>query len=174
METFIFIIAWILLILSFVSGLLLHIINLFGNWALAAGVAIFGLLTEFKYFSPWIILVVFLLALAGELAESMSAAAGSLKSGGGLSTMLVTILSFITGAALGTILIPVPVIGSIAGGWIGVYAGTVIFEKYVRGGTSEQAHKIGYGAMKGAVLGQLLKFVLGLTIITVTVVQIIR
>ena len=97
-------------------------------------------------YSPWVIGAALLLAVLAEVAEGLSSAAGSARSGGTRALVLWLGGRVDRGPDRGvTVLIPIPVVGSIIGGILGAGAGAVIGERGVSQRTWADSWRRGAG-----------------------------
>jgi uncharacterized protein YqgC (DUF456 family) len=120
------------------------------------------------------VLILGLLAAAGEVIEFAAGAAGAAKQGGSRRGMVLAIagafLGSLAGAAIG-IPIPVigPLIGAVGGGALGAFAGAYAGEAW-KGRTSAESYQISRGALVGRVLGTVGKLGVGAIMVVVTAI----
>ena len=157
-----------------VLGVLLTLITLPGVW-LTLGIAvacqfIFG---EPRLFDWWTIGGAAGLALAAEVFELVSSAAGAARSGGGRSGAIGSIFGAIAGAILGSFV--VPIIGTIIGAVVGAGAGALFAERGFAGRTWAEAARVGQGAAIGRftalVVKSLVAAAVGLTLLVAVFVK---
>ncbi len=160
----------ILLILTNVVWLLLTLMALPGNWLMVVGAAVLAwVYWDEGMFSPWTLLAVLLLAIAGEVLESITSAYGVKKVGGTKRGGWGSILGSILGALVGGVLIPIPIVGSLIGACLGAAIGAWGFE--LSGGMKKpQARKAGFAAGVGRLVGTVIKFAIGVVIFVIVAV----
>ncbi len=169
METTIFYIWAMVLILANAGCWICTLFTLPGNWMLLLCT------TLFAYFYPasddgygiqwWVIAVLLLLAIVGEVIEFAAGAAGAAKQGASRRAMALamvgTVVGSLAGAAIG---IPIPVagliIGALGGGALGAFGGAYLGEVW-KGKSTEESVSVGKGAMVGRVLGTIVKLIVG-------------
>jgi uncharacterized protein YqgC (DUF456 family) len=133
-----------------------------GNWLIVITTALFAWWrADDKVFSSYILIVITLLALLGELVEFFGGVAGAKKAGARFLGSLGAIIGAITGAIIGTFIFPV--IGTIFGSCAGAAIGACALE--VAGGRRmEDTIKLGIGAGLGHFFGTTAKMALGFLI----------
>ena len=115
----------------------------------------------------WIVVATALLALLGEVLETLLGSAAASRKGATRRAMLLSLLASMVGSLLGTALLPIPVlgtiIGAIAGAAGGAFAGAWLGEAWA-GTDREKRVEIGAAAMKGRLIGMAAKLGVGLLI----------
>jgi len=139
------------------------VLGLPGNWLIVGSALLFEWWREEEIFSVWVLGGVTALAVAGEVFEFVSGVVGSKKAGGSGWGALGSLFGAIAGAIVGTIFIPIPVLGSILGVCGGAFAGAVIFE-LLSGRTMDHSLRSGKGAAVGRFLGVSAKLLVGAAI----------
>ena len=153
-----------LLMLVNTAWLGLTLIALPGNWMMVlTTVLVAWWQWEEGMFSPWTLVAVAVLALAGEVLEFVSSAVGVKAAGGTKWGGAGSLVGAVLGAVPGTVLIPIPVLGSLVGVCGGAAVGAWVFE-ILGGKTTQDAARYGLGAGTGRFVGALMKFALGLLI----------
>jgi len=145
-------------------GFALAVLGLPGTWLiLLTGVGVE--LLRPGTFSMWTIGVGAALVIGAEIAEFSASAVGAKRAGGSRRSLVLAIVGGMVGAIAGTILLPVPVIGTLAGAAIGAGACALVAELSVEGMTFAQAGRVGRGAAIGRTLATVIKgaFALALT-----------
>ena len=139
-----------------------------GNWIMLGVASFYSWLmpNESPYdFNIFIILIVLILAIIGELLEFFTGAISTKKAGGTKRGMWFSVIGSIIGSLAGIFIgIPIPIIGSLiaallfsgAGALLGAYYG----EK-VEGKNSQEAWKVGISSFTGRILGSIFKLVCG-------------
>ncbi|MEY3022715.1 MAG: hypothetical protein RIS86_1913 [Planctomycetota bacterium] len=115
-------------------------------------------------FHPLTILVAILVALAGEALELLLSAFGAKRFGASRAGMVGSVAGGMLGALGGTVLIPVPVVGTIAGAAIGTALGAVAGETWNGERTVAGSARPAFGAVLGRVLGTLAKLPVALAV----------
>jgi uncharacterized protein len=159
--------GWFIFGVAVLIGLFLDLLGLFGNWIILAAVGIVAAITGFDHFGGYTLLILFGLAVLGEILEAGAAGAGAAQFGGSKGSMLWAIIGCILGAIAFTPLIPIPVVGTILGACIGSFAGATLFE-FLR--TEKQIHTaawVGVGAAMGKVAGMFAKTLIGMVMLAV-------
>ena len=160
---------WALLfILVLVISLGLNASGVPGNWIMLGLAGFYSLLmpNESPYdFGIFIILIVLIFAIIGEILEFFTGAISTKKAGGTKRGMWFSVIGSIIGSFAGIFVgIPIPIIGSLiaallfsgAGALLGAYYG----EK-VEGKNSKEAWKVGVSSFTGRILGSLFKIICG-------------
>jgi uncharacterized protein len=140
--------------------LLLTLVGMPGNWLMILFAALVTWRIDPPFIGKWTFVAVVLLAGLGELIELLAGAMGSKIGGGGKWSSLAALIGGIGGAILGTVLIPIPVLGTILGAAIGAFTGSAGVELYT-GKNRKEAFRAGRGAAIGHVTGNASKFALG-------------
>lgn len=151
-----------LLAVACVIGLVVNVVGLPGIWLIPLAAIVYKLLPwTGGAVGWWPIVAIVGIGVVAELAEFIAGAAGSAKAGGSKRGMFGAIVGGITGAIGGQVVIPVPLLGAIIGAFIGSFAGTYLVEfAWVRR-THAESMDIGVGALKGRVVGVVVKSACG-------------
>ncbi|MCI0546390.1 MAG: DUF456 family protein [Candidatus Rokubacteria bacterium] len=150
--------------------LYLTALGLPGNWLMVVSTVLVALWQwEAAMFSPWVLVAILALALAGEALELLAGALGARRAGGTRRAAIGAVLGGLVGGLLGTVLIPVPLVGTLLG--VGAGAFVVATGLEWRGGRAlDRSLRAGRGAALGQSLGVLAKLGMGAVIwIVVTV-----
>lgn len=157
----------ILLLLSNLTGFLLNIAALPGNWLIVVSTALFCWLNRSgpHTVSWYVVAVLILMAIAGEVIEFAAGTATAARSGASRRAMALSVIASIAGSILGAIVgVPIPLIGSaigaVAGGALGAALGAVAGEKW-KGRDVEGSIEVGTAAFVGRVLGTVGKVIVG-------------
>lgn len=160
------------LLLVLLTGLVLNLITLPGLWLMVAGHAVYAWWTAHAGWPS--VVAVLCLALAAEVAEFLAGAAGSATAGGTLRSTVGAIGGGLIGGIVGAPL-PPPVLGAVAAACIGSFIGAAAMEstfvkRDVETATEhwQRAHRVGWGAFKGRLLGIILKTLFGVIILIVS------
>lgn len=135
-------------------GLSLTLVGLPGTWLTLAGAALAEWATEERLFSTWTLVAAVGLACVGELLEFLAAAGGARRAGASRAGAVGALIGGVLGAVAGTFLIPVPLVGTIAGGALGAFALSALAERG-EGRPLAEALDVGGGAARGHALGLL-------------------
>ncbi|MGE0608702.1 MAG: DUF456 family protein [Pirellulales bacterium] len=173
--------VWItLLVLALLTGWVLTIFSLPGNWLMVVAVGLFA------WFVPadsraaiswkWVAALV-VLALLGEIAELLAAALGAAKGGGSKrGTVLAVIGSVVGSLGLALVGLPIPVVGpvvaAVLGAALGALGGAMLGEHW-KGRTLNESWKVGQGAFWGRLLGTLAKVSIGTAMLVVGIMAMI-
>jgi uncharacterized protein len=147
------------LVWLFVSAL-----GLPGNWLMVAtttAVAVWQ--WGSRMIGPWALGIVFALAIAGEVVETLSGAVATRKVGGTRKAAVGAIGGGILGAFFGTGLVPIPLLGTLIGGFAGAFLGATALEM-IGGSSVDRSFRSGAGAAVGHSLGVLAKLAAGAAI----------
>jgi len=150
-------------------GIALALIGLPGTWL----ILLVGVIVEFVRpgtFSMWTIGAGGALAIGAEIAEFAAGAVGARKAGGSKRAVILAVVGGLIGAIVGTFVIPVPIVGTIAGAGIGSGACAMLAEMTVDGSTILGAGKVGGGAAIGRTLATVFKAGFAVAIMTLMTV----
>ena len=138
---------------------LLVIVGLPGAWIMLAVAALIDLLLAPRvgdgaaFFGWWAIGAGAVVALLGEVIETLAAAEGARRGGASVRGAIGATIGGIVGAIAGTILIPILVVGSLVGAALVAVAGAVLGELTREGMRSRATAKPATGAAIGKGLG---------------------
>jgi uncharacterized protein len=152
---------YILLLLILLTGVALNLFTLPGNWVMFLAVILFDWATRWRHIHWAWLAVLLVIALVAEVLEFSASGKGVKQLGGTIWGTVGALLGALLGGIFLTGLIPVPVIGTIAGILIGTFLGAMGAEFLVSGKAVGRSAMIGYGAAKGRLYGTLLKFGFG-------------
>lgn len=154
--------AYSLLALAEVAGLLLIPFGLPGLWVQVAALAGFAWYTGFATVGPVPIVACVVLAGAAEWLEFSLGGRYARRYGGGRRAAWGAILGGVAGAILG---VPVPVVGSVVGSLVGSFAGAMLAELAgTRGREVGAAVRTGWGALLGRVVATAVKAGIGVLV----------
>lgn len=152
--------AYLLLVLAQLAGLLLIPFGLPGIWIQAGALIAYAWWTDFAVVGLVPIIIVLFLALLAEIAEFLLGGRFAKRYGGSRRAAFGAIIGGIIGAVMG---LPIPLIGSIIGAFVGSFAGAAIFE-FTTGRGVGPAARAGWGAFVGRVVATALKSGVGVLI----------
>jgi uncharacterized protein YqgC (DUF456 family) len=158
----------------------LNLLAVPGNWLLLAASALFAWLlrTDGRELSWESIVVLGLLALAGEAFELLAGTAGAARHGASSRGLILSVVGSLVGSILGAgagLPVPVlgPALGALAGGALGALAGAAIGEHW-RGSTADQSWTVGQAAFWGRLWGTVGKLIVGLIMAVIATVDALR
>jgi len=145
-----------------------------GNWLMVTATTLFAWWQWDRHpFSIATLIAILILALLGELFEFLGGFGGARKKGAGFLGSIGAILGAIAGAFFGTFLIPIPILGTLAGSCIGAGLAAAFFE-IISGRELNLSLSRGFGASVGQFIGTMAKFAAGSIIwLTITIAAII-
>jgi len=144
--------------------LMLVLFGLPGNWLMVLSTSLFAWWTwDQGLFAGWTLLAIAVLAALGELIEFLGGLIGARQAGASWRASLVGIFGALIGALAGTIMFPVPVVGTIVGACLGVGLAVWLVETS-RGARPELSYRRALGAGMGELIGILSKFAVGVAI----------
>lgn len=155
--------AYALLALSQVAGLLLVPFGLPGTWVQVLGVVGYGFATDFQTVGWATITIVLVLAAAGEVVEFTLGGRYARKYGGSRRAAWGAILGGIVGAFMG---VPLPIIGA----FVGAFAGAALME-LTRSPEIRAALRVGWGAFVGRMVAIAAKSAIGVAIAAVALLS---
>jgi uncharacterized protein YqgC (DUF456 family) len=159
-----------LLLLILLTGVALNLFTLPGNWIMFLALVLYDWATGWRHIHWAWLAVLLVIALAAEVIEFTSAGKGAKQLGGTIWGTVGALLGALVGAIFLTGLIPVPVIGTIAGILIGTFLGAMLAELMFSGKEVGRSAMIGYGAAKGRLYGTLVKFGFGCLIFLLSLI----
>jgi len=145
------------------AGPLLILLGLPGTWLLLSLVGLAEWITEPRLFGTPVLVTAVALAVAGEVWEALSSSIRARKAGAGRRGSIGALAGGIGGALLGTMLIPIPVVGTLIGGGLGAFALSSGLERS-GGKSADSAFRIGRAAATGHMIGLAGKLVAGLVV----------
>ena len=154
----------VILILLNACWLVLVLFGLPGNWLIVISTSLFAWWwAEDAVFSLYTIIGITILAILGELVEFLGGLGGAKKAGAGWRGSLGALIGAVTGAILGTFVIPIPFFGTLIGACVGAGLGAWALES-AAGQQIQKSARFGLGASLGVLLGTTTKFVIGMLI----------
>jgi len=150
----------ILMSLTVVVSVIPFIPGPFLLWAIAL---IYGFLTSFSQLTPFAFIIITLLMIIGSTTDLWTPLLGMRARG----TSLGGILAGIVGAFLGTVIIPLPIVGTLVGAALGA-----ITVEYLNAGRS-RALRAGASAAESYVLSIVIEFVVNIGIVLTFIISIV-
>ena len=158
LDITLFILALIALLLVNTVGLLMVALQLPGTWTLAAATALFAW-AYWDFHGPeqpiigfWTLGSLLVLGVLGEVVEGAAGAVGAKGAGGTKRGMVLAIGLGIVGAILGTMFLPIPIVGTLVGAAIGSGSGSMLGDLWA-GREWQPALRAGRGAAIGRFAG---------------------
>ena len=153
-----------ILILLNLLWLTLVLFGLPGNWLMVLSTSLLAWWTwDQGVFSGWTLIAIAVLAALGELIEFVGGLVGARRAGASWRASVAGIFGALIGALGGTILFPVPVVGTIVGACLGVGLAVWLVETS-RGEHPDRSFRRAVGAGMGELVGILSKFAVGVVI----------
>lgn len=153
-----------ILVLLNLLWLLLVLFGLPGNWLMVLTTSLFAWWTwDRQVFSGWTLVAIAILAALGELIEFLGGTIGARKAGASWKASFAGILGAFVGGLVGTVLFPMPIVGTIVGACLGVGAAVWLVET-ARGEHADLSLQRAVRAGMGEFAGILSKFVVGIVI----------
>jgi len=159
------IVGVIALLLVNTLGVAMVALQLPGTWIILLGSAAYGWwrwdedVTSIRWFTLAILLG---LAIVGELIETLAGAAGARRAGGTRTGAVLAIFGGVLGAIVGTMVIPIPVFGTIVGACLGAAVATMLGDRW-RGRSWSNSRLSARGAAVGKFWGTLGKLAVAVT-----------
>lgn len=122
--------------------------------------------------TPWTLGALLVLAILGEVLETLMGAAGAGKEGGSKRGMVLAIVGGIAGAMVGTVAIPIPIVGTLVGAALGSGVGSLGGDLWA-GRRWHPALRAGRGAAVGRLKGAVAKLVVSASMFLVTAVAVL-
>lgn len=162
--------AALLMLAAALAGLVLIPFGLPGLWVIVLAIIGYGWLTDFQAMSAWFLIVVIVLALAGELIEAWIGFRFARKYGGSRRAGWGALVGGLVGAVVG---VPLPVVGSVIGGFVGAFLGAALFE-FTRARHAEGAARAGVGAVLGRAAAVGIKMGIAVVLTVMGMVAVLR
>jgi hypothetical protein len=170
----------LLLIVLVITGWLLTLFSLPGNWVIVASAAVFAWLVPADGTSgigmSWTaVLALVGLAILGEIVEFAAGALGASRAGGSKRGAVLAMFGSMIGAVIGGIVgLPIPVVGSVLAAILFAGCGALIgamLGEWWKGRGLAQALEVGQGAFWGRLLGTLAKTTIATVMAAVALVS---
>lgn len=161
----------VLYILVSLAGLVSLIFGLPGTFIILGASVLYGWYGGFSEITVRVIIILVVLALAGELIEFLLGILGSKKYESSNRAIVGSIIFGIIGAVMGA-----PFffgIGAVIGAFAGAFAGAILME-LSQGKKMDEAIKSGWGAFLGRVAGTISKGSVGIAMIAITVLAVLN
>ncbi len=145
--------ALLALVLVNGAGVALTALQLPGTWlilAATAGVAWWR--WEEQVIGPGVLIALGVLAVLGEVLEFVAGGVGARQAGGSRRGAIAALVGGMVGAVAGSLLLPIPVLGTVLGAGLGAAGATVLVERRI-GREWSQARTIAKGAFLGKLWG---------------------
>ena len=158
--------AYALLVLAQVAGLLLVPLGLPGTWLQVVAIGAYAYATDWRL-GWWIFAIALVLAAVAEVVEFVMGGRFARKYGGSRRAAWGAILGGLVGAFMG---VPVPVIGSVIGAFVGAFVGAALLEM-TAGSEARSALRVGWGAFLGRLAAVAMKSAVGVVIAAIVLVS---
>lgn len=140
-----------LLMLVNTAGVFAVLLQLPGTWLMiVATAAVAWWRWDQQTIGAGVLITLLVLAILGEIIEAVAGSAGAMKGGGGWLSALLSLMGGVVGALAGTVILPIPVLGTLVGACAGAAAGALAAERW-RG----RSWQLSWQAAKGAAYGRL-------------------
>ena len=159
--------GWVVFFSVIFVGIILNFLGLFGNWLFLLAIGTVYVLSDFEHFGVWTLVILLALAILAEVIEALASGFGASRFGGGKGTMFLSILGCFAGAFLGTLYIPIPIVGTLIGACLGAFATATWYEYNHQDKEIEDAMRVGFGAALGKVGGLFAKSFIGFTMLAI-------
>jgi len=157
--------AWSLCAALCLGGLLLSVLSFSGTWLILAAAGVATALTGPEQFPGWATLAGFLAVCASvDLIEWFAAGWGVRRRGGSSAASWMALLGSLGGMILGTIFIPIPILGGLVGMMTGSFS-LVYWIENRRLKKAAHAKHIAFGAVMASMSVLLLKVIATSTLI---------
>jgi len=161
---------YIILFLFLLAGFVINALTLPGNWLMIAAAAIYACLTHSRYIGWHGVLFLTALALIAEIIDTLAGGAGAKRAGASRRGKWGSLLGGLLGGLFLSFLIPIPLVGTIAGILLGCFAGAALAE-LTTGRTTFHALRIGGAAAVGRLAGMCAKIVFSAVIFLAALVM---
>jgi uncharacterized protein YqgC (DUF456 family) len=167
------------LLLGNLAAWCLNLLGLPGNWLIVLFSALFAWLVRgpdgLPAMSGYVVVVLLLLALAGELVEFLAGMAGAARQRASRRSLALSLVGSIVGSLAGVAVgLPVPVVGSavaaVVGGALGAFLGAAIGEHW-KGTDPQRTLAVGSAAFWGRLWGTAGKLAVGAVMVIVATVD---
>ena len=147
------------------AGMVLAFLTLPGVWLmLAVAVALELLYPTHTVFHPITLITLVVIAILGEVAELLASAVGAGKAGGSKKSGVLSVIGAMVGAVGGTVLIPIPLVGTIAGACIGAGLFALFSERIIERRDWDQSAQVARGAALGRLAATFVKITVAIVV----------
>jgi len=158
--------AYALLALAQVAGLLMVPLGLPGTWLQVIAIGAYAYATHWRL-GWWIFALAVALAAVAEVVEFIMGGRFARKYGGSRRAAWGAILGGLVGAFMG---FPLPIIGSVIGAFIGAFVGAALLEM-TAGAEARSALRVGWGAFVGRLAAVVMKSTVGVLIAVIALLS---
>jgi len=168
MEAFL---GWAGFGIGVLAGLLMIPLGLGGTFVILGVGLVTAILTHWTRVEWQTLVVVGILAVIGEVVESLLGVLVVKRYGATKGAMWGTFLGGVVGGVAGTAVLPIA--GSLVGAFVGAFLGAVVGELIARR-ELEPSLRAGWGAFVGRLLAVAVKFEIGVVMVTILIWRIVR
>jgi uncharacterized protein YqgC (DUF456 family) len=165
MGTTLTIIGWACFGLAIAVSLFLDTLGLFGNWIILGALIVLWAVTGLEHIGLPVLVVLAVLAVVGEVVETLAAGYGASKFGGGKGSAVAAVIGCLLGALAGTPWFPV--LGTLVGACLGAFIGATLYEFIARERHLHYAVWTGVGGALGKVTGLFVKLFIGFAMLII-------
>ncbi len=153
------------MLLAVAIGMVLAFLTLPGVWfMLAAAVAVELLFPSQTVFHPATLITLVVVAILGEIIEILASAVGAGKAGGSRKSGFFSVIGAMIGAIAGTVLIPIPLVGTIGGACIGAGLFALFSERLIERRDWDQSAQVARGAALGRLAATFVKITIAIVV----------
>ena len=173
MHVFLSILGLILVICLNLTGVLMVVLQLPGTWLILMCTGLWAwCCRDDQAIGIWTLLALLVLAIFGEIVETCAGMVTSRHVKSSKRSTLLELFGAVTGAIMGTSMIPVPIFGTLIGACIGAGLGAMIGDHWA-GQNWRQVKNAGKAAVKGRLWGTLGKVIIAVIMFVVATVAMI-
>ena len=155
----------LIMLAAVATGMLLAFLTLPGVWfMLAVAVALELIYPAHAVFHPATLITLAVVAILGEVIEVFASAVGANKAGGSRKSGFFSVIGAMVGAIAGTVLIPLPIIGTIAGACIGAGLFALFSERLIERRDWDQSAQVARGAALGRLAATFVKITIAIVV----------
>ena len=152
-----------------VGSVLMTIVGLPGNIVIILAAAVYGYYEKFQSIDEKIIGIVSGIFIITEIFEFLAGILGAKKEKASKRALMAAMVGTVLGGIGGTVVLPI--IGSIGGALLGAFMGAGAAE-YTKEKDKKQARRVAIGAVKGQLLGMILKTTAAIVMVMILLYQV--
>jgi len=155
----------LIMLLAVATGMVLAFLTLPGVWfMLVAAIAVELVFPNQTVFHPATLITLVVIAILGEIFELLASAVGAGKAGGSRKSGFLSVIGALIGAIAGTVLIPLPLVGTIAGACIGAGLFALFSERLIERRDWDQSAQVARGAALGRLAATFVKISIAIVV----------